>query len=271
MAKLDRLGWAAGATFQSFGVRFGVRTNDPRALAGLAEHLPPGTTQTRPGVVDLLYSIRLGGAGRGGLRPFNLLYAESVRLARTMDAGDLFELFEADLRLSVAAASPRRVFVHAGVVGWRGRAVLIPGASLSGKTSLVAELVKAGARYYSDEYAVLDARGRVHPYTQPLQLREAPGARQSKVPVEALGGRAGRRPLRAGLVVVASYRQGAAWRARRLSAGRGLLELLSHTVSARRAPRASLEALRRVVAAAPVIKAVRGEAREAARRILDLL
>src|SRR4051795_2847365 len=34
--------------------------------------------------------------------------------------------------------SPRRVFIHAGVVGWNGGAILIPGASFSGKTRLVA-------------------------------------------------------------------------------------------------------------------------------------
>jgi hypothetical protein len=34
--------------------------------------------------------------------------------------------------------------------------------SYSGKTTLVSELIRAGATYYSDEYAVIDERGRVH-------------------------------------------------------------------------------------------------------------
>jgi hypothetical protein len=33
----------------------------------------------------------------------------------------------------------------------------------------VAELVRAGATYYSDEFAVLDSRGRVHPFPRPSE------------------------------------------------------------------------------------------------------
>ena len=66
----------------------------------------------------------------------------------------------------MAAETRERVFVHAGVVGWKGHAIVIPGRSRSGKTTLVAELVKAGAEYYSDEFAVLDAEGRVHPFPE---------------------------------------------------------------------------------------------------------
>jgi len=61
------------------------------------------------------------------------------------------------------------------VVAWRGRAILLPGRSYVGKSTLVMELVRAGAVYYSDEYAVLDARGRVHPFAQPVALREPDG------------------------------------------------------------------------------------------------
>jgi predicted ATPase len=44
----------------------------------------------------------------------------------------------------VATEAPRRVFVHAGVVGWKGQAILVPGRSYSGKTTLIAALMKAG-------------------------------------------------------------------------------------------------------------------------------
>jgi hypothetical protein len=42
--------------------------------------------------------------------------------------------------------------------------MVLPGKSFAGKTTLVAALVRAGAEYWSDEYAVLDANGDVHPY-----------------------------------------------------------------------------------------------------------
>jgi hypothetical protein len=271
MRKLDRLGWTAGHTFRSFGVRFGVRSDDPRALERLAQHLPPGTRHAPAGAVERLYSVRLGdGAARRGLRRFKLLYANHSLLARTDDAEELFERFESDLQLAVAEGARRRVFVHAGVVGWRGRAILVPGRSFSGKTTLTAELVRAGATYYSDEFAVLDPEGRVHPYLKPLSVREGGTQRQRKVAVEEFGGRSAKGPLPVGLVVVSEFSDTArGWRPRALSMGHGSLALLSNTVPARRRPAEVLATLEKVVRGAAVLRGARGEAAEAALKILE--
>src|SRR5205814_290720 len=101
-----------------------------------------------------------------------------------------------NLRLFVAAQAKDRVFVHAGVVAARGGAIVIPGRTFTGKSTLVAALVEAGAAYYSDEYAVLDERGRVHPFAKPISIRGAHGGRGRRLPVAALGGRAGTRPIK---------------------------------------------------------------------------
>jgi hypothetical protein len=271
MRKLDRLGWAAGLTFKSYGVRFGVRADDPSVLERLAEFLPPGTSAASPGVVERLYSIRtgagMGGNVRRGLRRFQLLYADHLRLARTVDLEELFERFEADLQLCVAEAARRRVFVHAGVVGWKGRAVVLPGRSFSGKTTLIAELVRAGADYYSDEFAVLDPEGRVHPFARPLAVRGV-DFRQRKVSVAELGGSAATKPLPVGLVVVSEFREGSRFRPRTLTPGQGSLALLANTVPARRRPAEVLETLEKVVRAADIVRGARGEAAEAAAKIL---
>jgi hypothetical protein len=125
-----------------------------------------------------------------------------------MDFNQVLETLEAHLDLIVAAEARRRLFVHAGVVGWRGRAILIPGPSGSGKTSLVAALIRAGATYYSDEYAVFDPRGRVHPYPRPLSIRGEPGEPRRPVPASDLGARTGVVPLPVGLTVVTQHYAG---------------------------------------------------------------
>jgi hypothetical protein len=107
----------------------------------------------------------------------------------------------------------------------------------------------------------------VHPYARPLAVRENGTGRQKRRPVEDFGGTAGVKPLPVGLVVVTEYRAGARWRPRRLSAGQGALALLNNTVSIRRQPAEALAALEKIVYCAPVIKGVRGEAKE----ILDSL
>ena len=268
MRKIDRLGWAAGLAFTAYGVRVGVRVNAPKAIPLLLERLPPGWKQSEAIRVERLYSLFVGGTQRGNVRRFNLLYSDLARIARTTNLDEALDSFESDLQLYVAEEARRRVFIHAGVVGWRGQAIVIPGRSYTGKTTLVAELVRRGATYYSDEYAVMDQRGRVHPYPKPLQIREEVTAKQKKYGVEEIGGQVGRKPLPVGLVVVSRYKQAARWRPRSLSAGQGVLELLANTVSARSNPEAALQALHQAVLTAPVIKGARGEATEMADRIL---
>src|SRR4029079_7212295 len=128
-------------------------------------------------------------------------------------------------------ANEGRIFVHAGVVGWNGRAIVMPGRSYSGKSTLVAELVRQGATYYSDEFAVLDSRGRVHPWARQLAIRENCAAgKGNRSPVEAFGGKAGKRPLPIALVIAFLYQRGAGCRLAQLSPGGGVMALLEHTV-----------------------------------------
>ena len=272
MEKIDRLGWAAGLSFVSYGVRVGVRVSEAAALGRVVERLPPGWKASRAVVVERLFSLVAGGDGaRGGVRRLSLLYGDFTRLARSREFEEVLEAFESAVQLFVAETARRRVFVHAGVVGWRGRAIIVPGESRSGKTTLVAELVRAGADYYSDEYAVLDAKGLVHPYARPLAVREDGGAGRTRYAAEALGGRAGARPLAAGLVVLSRYEEGARWRPRRLTGGQGALALLGNTVSARRGPERALAAIERAVSGALILKGKRGEAREVAASLLESL
>ncbi|MBD0370427.1 MAG: hypothetical protein ICV60_06295 [Pyrinomonadaceae bacterium] len=269
MEKIDRLGWAAGIAIKSYGVSVGIRTNDARALDALIERLPPVWQPARSAVVERLYSVFMGGPGsRPNVRRFNLLYGDMQRLARSVDEEQVYDALESDLQLHVAEHAPNRVFIHAGAVGWRGLAIIMPGSSFSGKTTLTRELIRAGALFYSDEYAVLDGRGRVHPFHRPLQIRENGAARQTKHTIESLGGECGTKPLPVGLVIMSEYKRGAHWRPRKLSAGQGALAIFEHAVSARRQPEVVLETLEQVVTRAPVLKGKRGEASEIVKAIL---
>lgn len=270
MDKIDRLGWADGISFISYGVRVGIRVNRPAALDQLITHLPPGWKASPSPVVEKLYSLFVGGEGaRPNIRRYNLLYADILRSARSLDLEQILDAFESDLHLYIAEAARRRVFVHAGVVGWKGKAIVIPGRSFSGKSTLVAEMVRAGAEYYSDEYAVFDSRGRVHPFPRPLSLREnGPDEKPIKYSAEEFGAKPGVKPLPVGVVLVSQYKPDARWRPRKLTKGQGALALLANTVSARRQPETVLATLRQVVSQAPLLKGVRGEAEEVVDTIL---
>lgn len=260
---LDRVPWAGVLSFRAYGLRIAIRVSDRRLLDLLPDRLPFGWIPTPFQEVGQLYSLIAAGEAPGGkIRRFNLLYGNGTRHLRSESIEETLDRLEADLQLYVAERARNRVFLHAGVVGWQGRAIVIPGRSYTGKSTLVAELVRAGATYYSDEYAVLDRSGRVHPFARPLSIREEGSSVGRKQTVETLGGRAGREPLPVGLVLVSRYRPGARWRPRRLTPGQGVLELLAQAVPAQRRPRAVLATLLEVVAGAPVLGGARGEAQD---------
>jgi hypothetical protein len=275
MAKINRLGWAAGIAFKAYGLSIGVRVSDSSVLERVRDLLPPGWAPAARPVVRSLFSLIVGGpTRRAGVRRFNILYADAARVLRGHDLADTLRQLELHVHLYIAERAPRYTFVHAGVVGWNGQAIVIHGRSLTGKSSLVTALVKAGATYYSDEFAVLDGQGRVHPYPIPLAIRPSEGgAPPVKCKVEEIGGVAGTRPLPVGLVLSTRYVSGTRFRPRPVSAGRAVLDLLVNTLPARRRPERTLDALSRIASQAVLLRGARGEAAEAAQQLLsgDLL
>jgi hypothetical protein len=68
---------------------------------------------------------------------------------------------------------PSLLKIHAGVASFGSGCVLLPAAAGSGKTTLTAGLIHAGATYYSDEIAILDAATlRVMPVPLPLSIKD---------------------------------------------------------------------------------------------------
>lgn len=271
MQKLDRLGWADGFAFDAYGVLMGVRATDASMLERLRDVLPFGWQPSSESEVEWLYSVIVAGLQPDGrVRRFNIVYTDALEIARTTDLDEAVRAFERDVTLMVGERARTRVLVHAGVVAVDGRAVVLPGRTLSGKSTLVADLVRAGAVYYSDEFAVLDQAGRCHPFARPVSLRPDVHERGVQVPVADLGGSTGREPVPVGAVIVTSFRENARWRPRRLSPGRCVLELLKNTLSARYSPDFVLPILGQVAERAVTFATRRGEAHEATRRILDL-
>ena len=265
----DGIQWPLTMAASAYGVRFSIRANQADLGEELSTHLPPGAQYEEFSVSGRVYSVIVdedGGAGQKRISVF-INEAPIIRAASMQDA---LRAFETDIQLHVAEMAPDRVFVHAGVVGCKGRAIVLPGRSFTGKSTLVAELLRRGAEYYSDEYAVVDAAGGVHPYARPLAIRKGWGPPVTKHSVDAFGARTGVDPLPVGLVVVSQYRPGAQWRPQHLSPGQGALALLANTVPARRIPDLVMATLHQVVATASIISSERGEASEVVDLIIDL-
>jgi hypothetical protein len=254
---------------EAYGVTLRISTDTESLLPQIEALLPPGWESRSPDDLRVDPEVEVPHftiITHDGLE--YLLMRDDVVLASS-DLDVTLHVFDSQMRAYIALHSPNHIFVHAGVVGYRGRAVVIPGRSFTGKTTLVTELVRAGASYYSDEYAVLDADGLVHPYPKPLSIRVFSNV-GTHYDVEALGGVAGTEPLRLGLVVFAQYMPGASWEPQLLSSGETVLALLSNTVPAQDRPDETMGALRAAVdgAGAVALTGQRGEAREVAEQIL---
>lgn len=268
--ELDRGRWEAGLTFRTYGLEIGVCARPRAILDRVPDRLPFGWEPAELSEVDRLYSIELTRDPEDEDGDSWRLWQDGTEIARGTTLEYILHGLESELKLYVAEWGKERIFLHAGVVGVHGKAVLLPGYSMAGKTTLVAELVRAGAAYYSDDFAVLDPLGMVHPFSTPLQVREHNTVEQTRWELDRLGGAAGSDPLPVGLVLLTHFQPGVRFRPRRVTPGRALLELLRYT-PARSRPHESIDTLERVVRSAVVLKGARGEVEAAARIVLDRL
>jgi len=249
--------------FEAFGVRVGVSVSHATEINNLQEILPPGWRRCSTSRVQKRFGIRPDATGSTyRLTRDGELFTKGLELSLAL------AILESQVRAYIALHAPDKIFVHAGAVAHAGRAILLPGMSFAGKTTLVAALVRAGAIYYSDEYAPLDEHGLVHPYARSLAIRDD-NLRQVAHDVASLGGTAGQEPLPVGAVVVTSYRAGAAWSPRILKPGEGVLALLGNTVPAQTRPAQALRHLARAVGGDTVLmQSARDDADALAPRLL---
>ena len=251
----------------AYGVPFRLAAESPEILERMRRHAPYGSAACL--------------ASASGARSFALRAAQFGATYQVLADGELLvdgaAMASALIQLGghlmshVAEYAPEFVFVHAGVVAWQGRALLLPGISHAGKSTLVAELVRAGATYYSDEFALLDSHGRVHPFARDLRIRQPGKPDQTSVPVTQLNGRAGTQALPVAMIVFTEYAKDACWAPQPVSRGRAVLEMLLHAAPVQRTPARVLATVSATVQNAVVWKSSRGEAAAAAQALIAAL
>jgi hypothetical protein len=214
---------------------------------------------------------------------FNLveITSDTVSMARdgiTLSGGDTFGGITAHLGAEVGAALAGQISngpaFHAAAVAWQGRAVLMPGSSGAGKTTLTAHLVREGLQYLSDELCVVpDGSSDVVGLARPLGVK--PGAwptleatlgttgdsevvstnngllvRSTRLNASGAGGRT---PLCA--IIIPQRRPGYGVTLRPLSKGEASLALLANLVNARNLPDHGLAAVTQLARRIPAFAA----------------
>ena len=149
--------------FAALGCGFRVSTDIPDVaeyVRWLVRHLPDGEATT-------VRDYRVRRAPNGTLE----VLAEGEPLPASASLPPLAALLR-DIDEHIIATTPR-LLIHSAAAVHDGLGVALPGRSGTGKSTLVAALVKAGLGYLTDEFVSPDWRtGEVSPYPRTMSLYE---------------------------------------------------------------------------------------------------
>jgi len=164
----------------------------------------------------------------------------------------------------------RKAVVHAGCVAYRGRAIVLPGSSGAGKSRIVQELLRQGADYCSDEYAIVDALGNIHPYPRALMIRKE-GDEQYPMLATEMNATVRSQPAPVGLFLFLRYDANAkSLDIAPLDRSEALIRLLQNSPQVLAETPEVLELLKAGVSRGHCYAGVRGDAAEAAAAILRM-
>jgi len=251
--------------FSAFGSAIVIEASDADFFAHLDQWLPPFAPASMTSAPLAHYRVV------SSTRPAGMVV---MRGRRTLVSSDVptvaARALAADLVVMLSRTSTAWTFIHAGVVAVGGHAILLPGASHSGKSTLVSALVRAGAEYGSDEFAAVDQRGRVRPWARWLGMRRS-GQPDERIDPRHLGARIMADDVPVGTIVFTSFQDaGAEVNLQPVAAGHAALRMLAHCLTARARTAPTLSALRGLAVSARAFESPRSGAAEFADRLLTL-
>ncbi|MBS2034801.1 hypothetical protein JST97_07430 [bacterium] len=257
------------ATLDAWNYLVRLRSDTEQALQEVLARLPVNLKLTEASRFDAEFTI----VSNSTRRQTSGTYSEGKRVSQFYrpEGEELWEEAEGAINLKIASYCPDLVFVHAGVVAYEGKCIVIPGRSRAGKSELTQALVRSGAVYFSDEYAVLDKLGQVHPYARALSQR-GQGESRLRTSASELGFKPGQVSLPVGAVVITKYVPNRKWKPRAATRGQAVWEMFHNTVSASINPQLALEILPNSLKnCAHCYDGPRGDADETARAILKTI
>ena len=200
---------------------------DPAAARLIAEAFPGGPAGA-PGQVRHQLTITCPSPNHLVIRNGSVVLYDGADL---VDGG--LALLNTATELLAGACGDGLVF-HAACIGWGDRAVLVPGGSGMGKTTLTGWLLRRGALFVSDEIVHVDTEGRASSFPRALVFKGANRTSTSPAFVRAhvLGAATAAGPLTIAAILCVERRDRCAFALEPLSRGEAALRLMSALVNA---------------------------------------
>lgn len=156
----------------SFDIR--LRSNIPSVARGVEVLYPDYALSPDEELVDFEIELYSPSLLRRWLRPQVAFSFEGQAPFKPLPLAQAFAMFEWGLNWVVANNAHQYAIVHAATVEKSGRAVILPGAPGSGKSTLCATMVCKGWRLLSDEMALISLNdGLLWPIPRPISLKNA--------------------------------------------------------------------------------------------------
>ena len=246
---------------ECLGVRMAVECG-PTEAGVVSAHVPFGSTPASQADASHKFIFEADGQAN---ELFRVRRCSPARALPWQPLSTALRTLQKELHICVAEYATTRVFIHAGVITWQNRTLVLPGFSHAGKSTLVWSLVQAGAVYYSDEYAVFDEHGDVHPFTLPISLRVIGGETRFVDP-----DRCGSGPVPPSVIAFAKFKPGAVWMPRSLSPAESMLQLVRHSIAIRRHPTIVFPILKTISLQTQAFIGRRGEAAQILEWLFEL-
>jgi hypothetical protein len=249
---------AVSRVVRAFGLVVAIDSDAPDLFGLLEPQLPSFPEEPGASTPHLSYRVKvLAGGGVTVVRGRRTI-------ATVPDVPAASAILVGDLQSAMARRAANWTFVHSGVVAIDGQVLLLPGPSYAGKSTLVAALLGAGASYGSDEFAVIDPAGRVHPYSRSLVLRTP----VRRLRADELGGVVVTDCLPVAAVLFTEFVPDADFDMSPISSAEVALRLLQHCLGVRGRPVETMAALQAVAIDAKGFIGCRGDADLAAAALM---
>lgn len=258
------------ARLSAFGAVVEITSPDRETLEQCTATLPGYWLKSEGRRPDICFNINTPTHELEGERHF-LFQENGIPLRFTINGAQAQHLLAKRMDYLLGAYARDCAFLHSGIVLHEKQAILIPGLSHAGKSTLTAALVQIGAHYVSDDIAVLDRGGRAYFLSRAVNLRQdvaemfdLPSAAHAECLHE------GTVPVKA-IMLLNYHKSESSLKLSPLSKGEAVLQLIANSMNGRQQPETVIHCCGAAVRQAICCQGVRGEAETVAPLILSYI